>query len=64
MMPAAALAVIRAALEDSSTAELISHPRRTAVRLACALEAAGWTLAPIEAENGRETPAQTFVTNR
>ncbi|MEU8721489.1 hypothetical protein [Streptomyces antimycoticus] len=64
MMPAAAVAVIRATLEDTATGELISRPRSTAVRVALALEAAGWALAPIEAENGPETPAHAFVTVR
>ncbi|MFB6846232.1 hypothetical protein ACFCXS_15405 [Streptomyces sp. NPDC056373] len=61
--PPAALAVLRAALVDTQQAPL-EHAQEAAQRVVDALAADGWTLAPIEAENGRETLAQTFVTNR
>jgi len=64
MTTPAAVAVIRAALEDATTAELISRPRAAAVRVARALEAAGWTITPTPGEIADETPAQPFVTNR
>jgi hypothetical protein len=61
--PPAALAVLRAALVDTRQTPL-EEAEEAAQRVADALEADGWTLAPLDDENGRETPAQTFVTNR
>jgi len=51
MIPPAALAVIRAELEDASTAEILTRPERTAQRIAHALTAQGWTLTPDPAEH-------------
>lgn len=61
--PPAALAVLRAALVDTGQASP-EDAREAAQRLADALAADGWTLAPLEAENGPHAVAQTFVTNR
>ncbi|MEU9141688.1 hypothetical protein AB0D33_38110 [Streptomyces sp. NPDC048404] len=44
--PPAALAVIRAALEDAPIADLLQRPGWTAQRLAVALELTGWTISP------------------
>lgn len=44
MIPAAALAVIRAELEDAPTAEILTRPGWTAQRIAHALIAQGWTI--------------------
>ncbi|MEU3102953.1 hypothetical protein [Streptomyces griseoflavus] len=60
--PAAALAVLRAALVDTGQTGP-EDAREAAQRLADALAADGWTLAPLEVVNGRHRPAQTFVTN-
>lgn len=60
--PPAALAVLRAALVDTRHTSL-EEAQEAAERVVDALAADGWTLAPLEDENGRETPAQTFVTN-
>lgn len=57
-MTPAALAVIRAAIEDATAAELLHHPRNAAVRVATALEDAGWTLAPSDTPTGRHTATQ------
>lgn len=43
-IPAAAIAVIRAVLEDATVPELLHRPGATAVRAARALERAGWDL--------------------
>jgi hypothetical protein len=61
--PPAALAVLRAALVDTqqSTPE---DAREAAQRVVDALAVDGWTLAPLEIENGSQGVAQTFVTNR
>ncbi|MFD8151721.1 hypothetical protein ACFV28_13350 [Streptomyces sp. NPDC059720] len=61
--PDAALAVLRAALVDTRHTSL-EDAQEAAERVVDALAADGWTLAPLEVENGRQTPAQTFVTNR
>ncbi|MFK0069728.1 hypothetical protein [Streptomyces sp. NPDC091046] len=42
----AAVAVIRAAIEDAHLAELLQRPGATATRAVQALEAAGWTITP------------------
>ncbi|MBP0456229.1 hypothetical protein [Streptomyces montanisoli] len=63
-MTPAAVAVIRATLEDATTAELISHPAHAAARVARALETAGWTLAPAEPANGPQTATHAIITNR
>jgi hypothetical protein len=60
----AAVAVIRATLEDTTTTELISHPAYAAARVAQALEAAGWTLAPLDDETGQRTPTPAYITVR
>ncbi|CAL9530249.1 hypothetical protein [Streptomyces sp. enrichment culture] len=54
-MTPAAVAVIRAAIEDATAAELLHHPRTAAVRVAKALEDAGWDIAPTDDENGPQT---------
>ncbi|WP_167459155.1 MULTISPECIES: hypothetical protein [Streptomyces] len=51
MIPAAAVAVIRAAIEDTHLAELAHRPGHTATRIAKALEAAGWNLTTNRPEN-------------
>ncbi|MET7759762.1 hypothetical protein ABZT27_34435 [Streptomyces sp. NPDC005389] len=43
-IPAAAVAIIRAAIEDATVRELLHRPGATAVRAARALERAGWDL--------------------
>jgi hypothetical protein len=57
-IPLAALAVMRAALEDSATGELLMRPGWTAHRLAVALERAGWTITPTGHVRGAQTPPQ------
>ncbi|WND36948.1 hypothetical protein RI578_22840 [Streptomyces sp. BB1-1-1] len=57
--PAAALAVLRAALVDAR----LEHPDDEAQAVVDALARDGWTLAPVEVDNARETPAHAFVTN-
>jgi hypothetical protein len=56
--PRAALAVIRAALEDAPTAELLQRPGWTTQRLAVALELAGWTITPTGPTGSPQTPPQ------
>ncbi|WP_405955810.1 hypothetical protein [Streptomyces phaeochromogenes] len=51
-MTPAALAVIRAALEDATTRELLTRPGSAAVRVAQTLEDAGLMIVPIPEENG------------
>lgn len=58
--PAAALAALRAALVEAR----LEHAEDEAQHVVDALAVDGWTLAPVEDENDRETPAQTFVTSR
>ena len=43
-IPDAAVAVIRAVLEDEGLGDLLYRPERTAQRIARALEMAGWDL--------------------
>lgn len=57
-IPLAALAVIRAALEDAPTAEILTRPSWTARRLAVALERAGWAITPIGHTRGAQKPPQ------
>jgi hypothetical protein len=57
MIPAAALAVIRAAIEDTDLAEFAHRPGHTAVRITEALKDAGWDLSPTRPENGRHKAA-------
>ncbi|MFE9340843.1 hypothetical protein [Streptomyces sp. NPDC007063] len=54
----AALAVIRAALEDTTTLELLNRPGAASQRIAHALESAGWTIEPTHPPNGPQTAAQ------
>jgi hypothetical protein len=56
--PPAAVAIIRAVIEDTTTLELLLHPRRTAQRIARALEHAGWTIGPTERPTGPHSPTQ------
>ncbi|MFF9262021.1 MULTISPECIES: hypothetical protein [Streptomyces] len=58
MIPAAALAVIRAELEDATAAELLNRPASTAKRIASALDAHGWAMTAHERTNGPESTAQ------
>ncbi|MFD5591963.1 hypothetical protein [Streptomyces griseorubiginosus] len=51
-MTPATLAVIRAALEDSTTRELLTRPGSAALRVARTLEDAGWMIASIPDQNG------------
>lgn len=44
--PPAAVAVVRATLEDAHLAELLQRPGATAQRVIRDLEEAGWTIAP------------------
>lgn len=57
MTPAAALAVIRAALEDAHLAEILNRPGITAQRIARTLERDGWTITATEPPNGPHRPA-------
>jgi hypothetical protein len=57
-IPLAALAVMRAALEDAPTVDLLQRPGWTAHRLAVALERAGWAITPIGHARGAQTPPQ------
>ncbi|MEU3096879.1 hypothetical protein ABZ690_19335 [Streptomyces sp. NPDC006967] len=57
MTPAAALAVIRAALEDAHLAEILNRPEWTAYRVARALDAEGWTITRTDPPNGPQTAA-------
>lgn len=45
--PPAAVAVVRATLEDAHLAELLQRPGTTAQRVIRDLEEAGWTITPI-----------------
>ncbi|GHC44314.1 MULTISPECIES: hypothetical protein [Streptomyces rochei group] len=44
--PPAAVAVVRATIEDAHLAELLQRPGATAQRVIRDLEDAGWTIAP------------------
>ncbi|MFJ8146950.1 hypothetical protein ACIQ6R_18010 [Streptomyces sp. NPDC096048] len=44
--PPAAVAVIRAAIEDAHLTEILQRPGMTATRAVKALEQAGWTITP------------------
>lgn len=57
MTAPAALAVIRAALEDAHTTELLQRPGWTAQRVAHALEQAGWTITPTVPPQRPQRPA-------
>lgn len=56
--PLAALAVIRAALEDSPTVDLLQRPGWTTRRVVAALEQAGWTITPTRTRTTAHTPPQ------
>ncbi|MFJ3867884.1 hypothetical protein [Streptomyces nigra] len=56
--PPAALAVIRAALEDAPTGDLLHRPGWTTRRLVAALEQAGWTITPTGPRTTAHTPTQ------
>ncbi|MFD7994522.1 hypothetical protein [Streptomyces mexicanus] len=55
--PAAAVAVIRAEIEDAHLAEILNRPGWTAVRVVRALEQAGWTITPTEPKTAPQPPA-------
>ncbi|MFF8095710.1 hypothetical protein [Streptomyces sp. NPDC016675] len=55
--PPAAVAVIRAAIEDAHLAEILQRPGTTATRAVQALEAAGWTITPSRAPTGPQHAA-------
>ncbi|MGW2130431.1 hypothetical protein [Streptomyces coelicoflavus] len=55
--PPAAVAVIRATLEDAYLAELLQRPGATAQRAVQALEAAGWTITPTRTTSGPQRAA-------
>jgi hypothetical protein len=57
MIPPAAIAVIRAAIEDAHLAELTNRPGHAAVRIARALEEAGWDMPLSQPENARHKAA-------
>lgn len=57
-IPLAALAVMRAALEDAPTGELLMRPGWTARRLTMALERAGWEITPTGHRRGAQKPPQ------
>lgn len=57
MIPAAALAVIRAAIEDTDLSEIAHRPEHTAVRITEALKDAGWDLTAHRPENGHHKAA-------
>ncbi|MGW3511201.1 hypothetical protein [Streptomyces sp. NPDC000994] len=57
MTAPAALAVIRAAIEDTHLADLGYRPAMAAQRIAQALERAGWTITPDPTENGPQNGA-------
>ncbi|MFF0894715.1 hypothetical protein [Streptomyces sp. NPDC003278] len=56
--PLAAVAIVRAAIEDAHVAELLQRPGMTAHRAVRALEAAGWTITPARSRTTAHTPAQ------
>lgn len=56
-MTPAAVAVIRAAIEDAHLAEILNRPGQTAQRIAQALDDAGWTLAPGQPNTGPQQAA-------
>ncbi|MEV5086851.1 hypothetical protein AB0N18_02690 [Streptomyces griseoincarnatus] len=55
--PPAALAVIRAAIEDTPLAELGYRPDTAAQRIAAVLESEGWTITRTTPPNGTQTAA-------
>ncbi len=56
-MTPAAVAVIRATIEDAHVAELLNRPGMTAQRIARALEHEGWTITRSPAPNGPQNRA-------
>ncbi|MFI5993141.1 hypothetical protein ACIBAC_15065 [Streptomyces sp. NPDC051362] len=52
MTTPAAIAVIRATIEDAHLAEILTRPGMTAHRVARALETHGWTITPTPARSG------------
>jgi hypothetical protein len=54
MTAPAALAIIRAALEDTHLTELLQRPGMTAQRIADTLERDGWTITPTPPPTGRQ----------
>lgn len=61
--PPAALAVLRAALVDTRRAT-VEDAAEAAQSVVDALAVDGWTLAPLDEENGPQALAQAFVTKR
>lgn len=59
MMPAAAIALIRAELEDATTGDLLHRPGWTAQRIAQVLAADGWTVTADDQTTVPETPAES-----
>lgn len=59
MIPAAAIAVIRAELEDAAITELLHRPGWTAQRIVHALADYGWTVTAHERTIVPEAPAQS-----
>ncbi|MGA5084069.1 hypothetical protein [Streptomyces pseudogriseolus] len=55
--PRAALAVVRAAIEDADLAEILQQPEWAAYRIVRTLEAEGWTITPTTPPNGPQTAA-------
>ena len=55
--PPAALAVIRASIEDAHLAEILNRPGMTAQRIASALESEGWTITRTTPPTGTQTAA-------
>jgi hypothetical protein len=56
--PPAAVAVVRAAIEDAHVAELLQRPGTTASRAVHALEQAGWSIVPTWRTDAPQTAAQ------
>jgi hypothetical protein len=58
--PPAAVAIVRAAIEDADVAELLQRPGSTAWRAVRALELAGWTITATPHTRGPHTPPAPF----
>jgi hypothetical protein len=56
--PPAAVAIIRATIEDAHIAELLNRPGMTAWRAVRALERAGWIVTVTRAPSAPETATQ------
>lgn len=57
MIPPAAVAVVRAEIEEAYTTELLHRPENVAQRVVSALERHGWTITPTPVTNRPHTAA-------